>query len=533
MNPFKHIKHPGIALRNFLNDRYLPPLSKLEVMANARGVSLQNGKSQTKPAANHLRIAPGPKTTATYERLKNILREMSIPFFVGNLSDPWALSISVKETDRPIVTNIFKNWFENDPDVMYTLPGPISAFQASKLIQIAAKGKLLAFNVLCIEKKHGEGKNGTFASGQITINFWRKMNNFSEEPIFETGVYNPYVCRLRGHSFDSLTAESSDLTGASGHLSTEHDFPIDVVYTWVNDRDENWQAERASYSGKVVLTDRANHDERFRNRDELRYSMRSIEMFAPFVRNIYLVTNGQIPEWLNLDNPRLKLVPHSEIYKTKSDLPTFNSSSIETQLHHVEGLAEHFLYFNDDVFLGDFCTPDDFFLSNGLMKFFPSPQRAYEPDIDDSREGYLVADRNAINLMKGSRGRHSRFIMEHTPLPALRSLLTSLEEEFPDAWATCSANRFRASTDLRPIAFMQYQFAFLQKQAVPASITNRYLALWKPTIEGQLKNVLTSRQYKTFCLNDVGVPPERTNAVDDLVQNFLQRYFPFKSSFER
>jgi hypothetical protein len=33
-------------------------------------------------------------------------------------------------------------------------------------------------------------------------------------------------------------------------------------------------------------------------------------------------------------------------------LPTFSSPAIEANLHRIAGLSEHFLYFNDDVFLG-------------------------------------------------------------------------------------------------------------------------------------------------------------------------------------
>src|SRR3546814_20539042 len=74
------------------------------------------------------------------------------------------------------------------------------------------------------------------------------------------------------------------------------------------------------------------------------------------------------PRWLDANNPRVRVVTHQELYRAKDTLPTFNSSGIETQLHHIGGLAEHFLYFNDDFFLGDFCVPEDFFFANGAMK---------------------------------------------------------------------------------------------------------------------------------------------------------------------
>lgn len=49
---------------------------------------------------------------------------------------------------------------------------------------------------------------------------------------------------------------------------------------------------------------------RFEDNEELRYSLRSVERHAPWVRHIFIVTNGQIPSWLNLDNPRVTVVSH-------------------------------------------------------------------------------------------------------------------------------------------------------------------------------------------------------------------------------
>lgn len=106
--------------------------------------------------------------------------------------------------------------------------------------------------------------------------------------------------------------------------------------------------------------------------DELRYSLRSLDQYAPWVRTVHLVTDDQIPAWLRTHTPGLHVVSHKEIFDDPNQLPTFNSHAIESQLHHIEGLSEHFLYFNDDVFLERPAVPQDFFLTNGLTKIFPS-----------------------------------------------------------------------------------------------------------------------------------------------------------------
>lgn len=100
---------------------------------------------------------------------------------------------------------------------------------------------------------------------------------------------------------------------------------------------------------------------RFADNDELKYSLRSLERYAPWVRKVYIVTNGQIPSWLNLDCPRVTIVTHEEIFPNKSHLPTYSSPAIETHLHRIQGLSQRFIYLNDDVFFGKEVWPEDFY----------------------------------------------------------------------------------------------------------------------------------------------------------------------------
>jgi hypothetical protein len=108
----------------------------------------------------------------------------------------------------------------------------------------------------------------------------------------------------------------------------------------------------------------------FSDKDELKYSLRSLEINAPWIRNVYLVTNGQRPTWLNTANKRLRIVTHSEIFVNKSDLPTFSSPAIETHLHRIDGLSKRFIYFNDDILLGKPVKLDDFYTASKGFKVF-------------------------------------------------------------------------------------------------------------------------------------------------------------------
>uniref|UniRef100_A0A7N6BFM0 N-acetylglucosamine-1-phosphotransferase subunits alpha/beta n=1 Tax=Anabas testudineus TaxID=64144 RepID=A0A7N6BFM0_ANATE len=109
---------------------------------------------------------------------------------------------------------------------------------------------------------------------------------------------------------------------------------------------------------------------RFEDNEELRYSLRSVEKHAPWVRHIFIVTNGQIPSWLNLDNPRVTVVTHQDIFQNHSHLPTFSSPAIETHIHRIPGLSQKFIYLNDDVMFGKEVWPDDFYSHSKGQKVY-------------------------------------------------------------------------------------------------------------------------------------------------------------------
>lgn len=83
----------------------------------------------------------------------------------------------------------------------------------------------------------------------------------------------------------------------------------DAVYMWVNGSDPVWQENYKKYVGEDLLV------ERFRDNNELRYSLRSIEKFAPYFRKIFIVTDNQVPDWLETgENSKLEVIYHSQIF---------------------------------------------------------------------------------------------------------------------------------------------------------------------------------------------------------------------------
>ena len=151
---------------------------------------------------------------------------------------------------------------------------------------------------------------------------------------------------------------------------------IDVVYTWVDSSDPVWRrshAEHSDTSQSELST--ANNAERFLDREELKYSLRSLWLHAPFVRHVYLVTADQRPEWLNVSDERITVVSHADIFPEADMLPTFNSHAIEACLHRIPGLSEHFVYMNDDVFFGREVTGELFYTKAGQARIRMAPSQ--------------------------------------------------------------------------------------------------------------------------------------------------------------
>ena len=137
---------------------------------------------------------------------------------------------------------------------------------------------------------------------------------------------------------------------------------VDAVYTWVDGADP-WHREAAS-AGVPALARALGVEHRFRDfgaASTLRYSLRSLARHAPWLRRVWVVTAGpsQRPRWLRVaaspGEPGVHLVHHASIFPPEAiaqgALPTFNSCAIELNLHRIPGLAECFLYLNDDVLL--------------------------------------------------------------------------------------------------------------------------------------------------------------------------------------
>ena len=308
---------------------------------------------------------------------------------------------------------------------------------------------------------------------------------------------------------------------------------IDVVYTWVDGSDPEWQKCLKEYAEKEQnLTVSSIAKKRFNNHDELRYSLRSIYEFAPWVNHIYIVTFGQRPKWL-MDTPMVTVVDHKEIFTNPDDLPTFNSMAIECHLQQIPGLQEHYLYFNDDVFLGKPVTPEDFFSPADKMKIFLSKRELPLGLPTPGEEGFFAASKNTRILMGTTFGSEPQFMHSHTPYPTLKSFVKEVEEHFSEIFTKVSSHRFRSIDDyLITNGIIPYSALYTEVGELIPDQGTTYTFGRDPSHDLKMFKKLTSDQPRFFCIQDDSDGDEENPQSLFLLDSFFNEYFPTPAPWE-
>lgn len=311
-------------------------------------------------------------------------------------------------------------------------------------------------------------------------------------------------------------------------------YPIDIVYSWVDGNDQGWLDVKNRYLENTSLTTPDAHTaNRFCNNNELLYSLRSVARHAPFFNHIYIVTMNQIPSWL-ADHPRITVIDHSQIFPHSADLPTFNSHAIESNLHRIPNLSEHFIYFNDDVFLGAKVSPSDFFTEDGKVKVLFSPSLSPTGEAEQEETSYRTAWRNTNALLDLHYGADPRYRLNHAPFALIKSYLVMSEEKFPSVFSTNSSHRFRSSSDYNVInGLVQYHWLYCGK-VESSTMTNRRITLRDDSQFNKTSRYLKQLKdnpLQSFCLEDNMT--DNSQATRALMQTLLERLYPIKAPWEK
>ena len=325
------------------------------------------------------------------------------------------------------------------------------------------------------------------------------------------------------------------------------------MITWVDGSDPEWKEQKKKYCADIYSDD---HVERYRDWGLLRYWFRGVEKYAPWVRKIHFITDGQIPSWLDVSNPRLHVVKHED-YLPKDILPTFNSCVIENQMHKLEGLAEHFVYFNDDMFLIHYVKKEYFF-QNGL----PCDMLALQPVVANPKNPVMSQTflNNTLILSKHFTKRKEmlshpgRFFHVGYPVkyfcynilelcfPQMTGFYTIhgaspfLKETFEAVWKLeedilreTSKGRFRNRADINQYLFREWQK--LSGKFVPRNVLKDLGYFEIGTENEKLCNCIRKHKKKMVCINDVGAGGDEAAVRKKLIASF-DEILPRKSSFE-
>lgn len=326
---------------------------------------------------------------------------------------------------------------------------------------------------------------------------------------------------------------------------------IDIVFPWVDGSDPAWQENKRRYSDHPDENDAV----RFRDWGLLKYVFRGIEQNLPWVRKVHFITCGHVPEWLDLDYPKLHFVKHSD-YIPEQWLPTFNSHPIELNIHRIPDLSEQFIYMNDDIFFVKPMKPEDFFQQGK-----PVSQAGLEIISESDRQftGILYSDLEVINRQFFSRkvfpktffkfvsprygfkenyktlriapwcfGYYPGLSYVHGPNAYLKSTFEEAWRKATEVLEETSSHKFRTYTDVNQYLMLWWQWC--KGDLVPQNMKKslKYLGVNKDF--DFLRNGIENPSTPMICVNDV--PIHDFEEKKECVTASFEKILANKSQFE-
>lgn len=300
-------------------------------------------------------------------------------------------------------------------------------------------------------------------------------------------------------------------------------WPVDVVYTWVNKDDPDWREMWGNtFPDKPIDTDR------YASKEELRYSLRALSKNMPWVHKIYIVSNCKKPEWL-CENPKIKWVLHEEIFPDTNVLPVFNSHSIEACLHRITDLNEHFIYFNDDMFVIRPSSYYDFFDDTGrtMVQLENYGMVHKGNNFDETREFLSPAINSQILLQKRFPLCKATRLHKHTPYALKKSVLEEIEEIWAIELAQTRASKVRTPEDINLPSFFYHHYALATGNAILGD--GPYLIV-RPANIKKLKQE-SIYVYKFLCFNDGDGSANDNNYLEEY-RSLMYQTYPKRGTFE-
>jgi hypothetical protein len=306
-----------------------------------------------------------------------------------------------------------------------------------------------------------------------------------------------------------------------------------VVYLWVDGEDPEWrrrrqQAEKEYFGAEACRF--SNVEGRFRDNDELRYSLRSLMPHLDSFGQIFIITDRQTPCWL-AQHPRISVIDHADLRGMNME-PTYSSKALEAHFDRLPTVQD-IVYLNDDVFLGDGFSLQhlfDSFLQKTIVHF--EKEEDQDPLHDVSQNSAMHVSHNILKpLFSSQHFRHSP--MGHAPRYLIRADLEEAFDCFPRAAEQARTEIFRESTRPSFTADLYPRWLLAKGRAIEKPVAHMLLSSGAPLIAQQLGELVKNfNQLSFFCINDTLDNTPNSHDVFPLIRSTLQQLFPEPSEFE-
>ena len=335
------------------------------------------------------------------------------------------------------------------------------------------------------------------------------------------------------------------------------DEPIDFVVPWVDGGDPAWQAEKDRHAAEMTDEARArwlDGAQRYRDWGFLKYWFRGVEKFAPWVNKVHFVTWGHLPGWLDAGHPKLHVVNHSDFIPAEY-LPTFSSRCIDLNLHRIPGLAERFVYFNDDTFLTAPTKPSDFFRGglpcdaaiispiylkdNGVRAeinaLYVINERFRKRDVIRANPMKWFSPRYGTALVRTLTqlpyGLFTGFYVHHLPVSYLKSTFAEVWARVPEVLSRACAHRFRDDRDVNQWIMQYWQYCTGTFAPRSPKAGSMYEGAGKAC---EAAADIASGRHKMLCWNDAAqIDADAFESMRTEIDAAFAAILPERSSFER
>lgn len=308
----------------------------------------------------------------------------------------------------------------------------------------------------------------------------------------------------------------------------------DIVVTYLNERYKQWQNDFTYWKNKEIEEGiqtpdnrQAFGEERTREWDAFKYWFRGIEKCCPWVNKVILVVQNEnhIPEWLDTNNPKLKVVYHSD-YVPGELLPTYNAMTICMYFGYIKDLQEQFIVCDDDYYFLNPITEDKFFKDGKPVHLNNKIPYGYY-GLGGTDYLFFKTLNNSLDFEKKYMTNKIKYGFYHLPEARLKSFEKKiLDDNKEEIYKRNIISKFRHSDNLCP-----NMFSDLLKICGKAVFGNPY----SNSCYCDLKSTVNFDDYwnkDMVCFNDT----ERVDDYDKTKEkfiDFLERKFPDKSSFEK